>query len=142
MVMYLYVYAESFLCYLDWLAIVTCFFRDNTRMITSLPVSPCSSPLRQYGPAHKSCFLSPPHPTYTLMGQNTLPSYPVRSNATFTLDPFHETAFYKAHTPGGSPRRLIWVADCIYLKNLLVSLACLVVCGWTSICTLTSTNSI
>ncbi|KAL5145935.1 Mitogen-activated protein kinase kinase kinase 3 [Glycine soja] len=81
--------------------------RDNTRMITSLPVSPCSSPLRQYGPAHKSCFLSPPHPTYTLMGQNTLPSYPVRSNATFTLDPFHETAFYKAHTPGGSPRRLI-----------------------------------
>ncbi|CAJ1974878.1 unnamed protein product [Sphenostylis stenocarpa] len=81
--------------------------RDNTRMITSLPVSPCSSPLRQYGPAHKSCLLSPPHPTYTLMGQNTLPSYPVRSNATFTLDPFHETSFYKAHTPGGSPRRLI-----------------------------------
>ncbi|KAG5050154.1 hypothetical protein JHK85_011257 [Glycine max] len=81
--------------------------RDNTRMITSLPVSPCSSPLRQYEPAHKSCFLSPPHPTYTLMGQNTLPSYPVRSNATFTLDPFQETSFYKAHTPGGSPRRLI-----------------------------------
>ncbi|ESW09718.1 hypothetical protein PHAVU_009G150500 [Phaseolus vulgaris] len=81
--------------------------RDNTRMITSLPVSPCSSPLRQYGPAHKSCFLSPPHPSYTLMGQNTLPSYPVRSNATFALDPFQEKSFYKAHTPGGSPRRLI-----------------------------------
>ncbi|RDX87291.1 Mitogen-activated protein kinase kinase kinase 3, partial [Mucuna pruriens] len=81
--------------------------RDNKRMITSLPVSPCSSPLRQSGPANKSCFLSPPHPTYTMMGQNTLPSYPVRSNATFTLDPFHETSFYKAHTPGGSPRRFI-----------------------------------
>ncbi|TKY73834.1 Mitogen-activated protein kinase kinase kinase YODA [Spatholobus suberectus] len=82
--------------------------RDNTRMITSLPVSPCSSPLRQYGPAHQSCFLSPPHPTYTMMGQNTLPSYPVRSNAPFTLDPWHETPFYKPHTPGGSPRtRLI-----------------------------------
>ncbi|KAL2347238.1 hypothetical protein Fmac_001238 [Flemingia macrophylla] len=78
--------------------------RDNTRMITSLPVSPSSSPMRQYMPAHKSCFLSPPHPTYPMMGQNTLPSYPVRSNGTFTLDPFHETSFYKAHTPGGSPR--------------------------------------
>ncbi|XP_020225973.1 mitogen-activated protein kinase kinase kinase 3 [Cajanus cajan] len=78
--------------------------RDNTRMITSLPVSPCSSPMRQYGPAHKSCLLSPPHPTHAMMGQNTLPSYPMRSNATFTLDPFHETSFYKAHTPGGSPR--------------------------------------
>lgn len=85
--------------------------RDNTRMITSLPVSPCSSPLRQSGPAHKSCFLSPPHPTYAMMGQNTLTSYesyPMRSNAKFTLDPWHETHMYKVHTPGASPRtRLI-----------------------------------
>ncbi|KAI4345087.1 hypothetical protein L6164_012251 [Bauhinia variegata] len=87
--------------------------RESTRMITSLPVSPCSSPLRQYGPAHKSCFLSPPHPTYSMMGQNTytsndFSSYPMRSNATFTLDPWHETSLYKARTPGGSPRsRLI-----------------------------------
>ncbi|KAI4317105.1 hypothetical protein L6164_025009 [Bauhinia variegata] len=87
--------------------------RENTRTITSLPVSPCSSPLRQYGPAHKSCFLSPPHPTYTMMGQNSytlndFSSYPVRSNATFTLDPWHESSPYKAYTPGGSPRnRLI-----------------------------------
>ncbi|CAN0865464.1 Mitogen-activated protein kinase kinase kinase 3 [Linum grandiflorum] len=43
--------------------------RDDMRMITSLPVSPCSSPLRQNGPAHRSCFLSPPH-LYPLMGQN------------------------------------------------------------------------
>jgi len=80
-------------------------------MITSLPVSPCSSPLRQSGPAHKSCFLSPPHPTYAMMGQNTLTSYesyPMRSNSKFTLDPWHETPMYKVHTPGASPRtRLI-----------------------------------
>ncbi|KAF7840110.1 mitogen-activated protein kinase kinase kinase 3 [Senna tora] len=84
--------------------------RDNSRTITSLPVSPCSSPLRQYGPAHKSCFLSPPHPTFAMMGQNNyalndFSSYPMRSNATFTLDPWHETSlYYKPHTPGGSPR--------------------------------------
>ncbi|XP_058764982.1 mitogen-activated protein kinase kinase kinase 3-like [Vicia villosa] len=84
--------------------------RDNTRMITSLPVSPCSSPLRQSGPAHKSCFLSPPHPNYSMMGHHTLASYesyPMRSNAKFTLDPWQEIPMYKAHTPGGSPRRLI-----------------------------------
>ncbi|KAF6170504.1 hypothetical protein GIB67_031912 [Kingdonia uniflora] len=40
--------------------------RDYTRINLSLPVSPCSSPLRRYGPAHRSCFLaSPPHPSYT-----------------------------------------------------------------------------
>ncbi|XP_061346831.1 mitogen-activated protein kinase kinase kinase 3-like [Gastrolobium bilobum] len=77
--------------------------RDNSRMITSLPVSPSSSPLRHYGPAHQSCFFSPPHPSYTIMGQNSYT--PVRSNATFTLDPWHESSLYKAHTPpGGSPR--------------------------------------
>ncbi|CAL0305279.1 unnamed protein product [Lupinus luteus] len=83
--------------------------RDNTRMITSLPVSPCSSPLRQYGPAHNSCFLSPPHPSYTMMGHNNLNSYPLRSNAAFTLDPWQERSPYRGHTPsGGSPRtRLI-----------------------------------
>ncbi|ESW31835.1 hypothetical protein PHAVU_002G272100 [Phaseolus vulgaris] len=88
--------------------------RDSTRMITSLPVSPSSSPLRRYGPTHQSCFFSPPHPAYTIMGQssytlNDACSFPVRSNATLTLDPRHETSRYKANTPpGGSPRmRLI-----------------------------------
>ncbi|OIW19983.1 hypothetical protein TanjilG_31860 [Lupinus angustifolius] len=82
--------------------------RDNTRMITSLPVSPCSSPLLQYGSSNTSCFLSP-HPSYTMMGQNNLNSYPLRSNATFTLDSWQEKSLYGAHTPpGGSPRtRLI-----------------------------------
>lgn len=84
--------------------------RDHSRTITSLPVSPSSSPLRQYGQEHRSCFYSPPHPSYTILGQNSYtlndtPSYPVRSNAPFTLDPWHETSRYKAHTPpGGSPR--------------------------------------
>lgn len=116
---------------------VILLFRDHTRMITSLPVSPSSSPLR-YGPEHRSCFYSPPHPTYTLMGQNSNTlydtPYPARSNATFTLDPWHETSRYKAHTPpGGSPRmRFIWV-DCKYIQ---VFPACLVVCGCTSIWTL------
>ncbi|XP_020215565.1 mitogen-activated protein kinase kinase kinase 3 [Cajanus cajan] len=88
--------------------------RDNTRMITSLPVSPSSSPLRRYGPNHQSCFFSPPHPSYTIMGQNSytlndISSYPMRSSATFTLDPWSETSRYRANTPpGGSPRmRLI-----------------------------------
>ncbi|KAK7247580.1 hypothetical protein RIF29_42465 [Crotalaria pallida] len=85
--------------------------RDNTRMITSLPVSPSSSPLQQYGTAaHNNCFFSPPHPAYTMMGQsNYTSSYPMRSNATFNLDPWHESSLYRAQTPpGGSPRiRLI-----------------------------------
>ncbi|KOM30582.1 hypothetical protein LR48_Vigan01g013600 [Vigna angularis] len=88
--------------------------RDNTRMILSLPVSPSSSPLRRYGPMHQSCYFSPPHPAYTTMGQssytlNDVCSYPMRSNAPLTLDPWHETSRFKANTPpGGSPRmRLI-----------------------------------
>ncbi|XP_014515697.1 mitogen-activated protein kinase kinase kinase 3 [Vigna radiata var. radiata] len=88
--------------------------RDNTRMIISLPVSPSSSPLRRYGPTHQSCYFSPPHPAYTTMGQssytlNDACSYPIRSNAPLTLDPWHETSRFKANTPpGGSPRmRLI-----------------------------------
>ncbi|KFK39944.1 hypothetical protein AALP_AA3G309800 [Arabis alpina] len=45
--------------------------RENMRAITSLPVSPCSSPLRQLGPAYKSCYLSPPHPSYSFPGQDS-----------------------------------------------------------------------
>ncbi|XP_050388079.1 mitogen-activated protein kinase kinase kinase 3 [Argentina anserina] len=83
--------------------------RDNARMITSLPVSPCSSPLRQYGPAHKSCFLSPPHPTYAMMGQsnynvNEYSSYTTRPNISYTLEPWRENFLLRPQTPGGSPR--------------------------------------
>ncbi|KAL5993014.1 hypothetical protein ACLOJK_013934 [Asimina triloba] len=37
----------------------------GARMNFSLPVSPCSSPLRQFGAAHRSCLPSPPHPAFT-----------------------------------------------------------------------------
>ncbi|KAK1586669.1 hypothetical protein Q3G72_004882 [Acer saccharum] len=79
--------------------------RENVRMITSLPVSPCSSPLRQHGPAHKSCFLSPPHPAYPLVGQSAYnlgeysSGYAMKSNTRFIHDPFLEPSLLKAHTP-------------------------------------------
>ncbi|XP_052188839.1 mitogen-activated protein kinase kinase kinase 3 isoform X2 [Diospyros lotus] len=83
--------------------------RENARTITSLPVSPCSSPLRHSGPAYRSCFLSPPHPSYALMGQggynlNDYSMHPMRPTTTYTPDPWHEISQFKAQTPGGSPR--------------------------------------
>ncbi|KAL1216121.1 Mitogen-activated protein kinase kinase kinase 3 [Cardamine amara subsp. amara] len=80
--------------------------RENVRAITSLPVSPCSSPLRQLGPAYKSCFLSPPHPSYT---------FPVQDGgynpADFAASPFRvkkdtmmEPSSFRAQTPN-SPLR-------------------------------------
>uniref|UniRef100_A0A2P2LSD2 Protein kinase domain-containing protein n=1 Tax=Rhizophora mucronata TaxID=61149 RepID=A0A2P2LSD2_RHIMU len=83
--------------------------RDDARMITSLPVSPCSSPLRRYGPAHKSCFLSPPHPAYTLGGQsgynlNDYSLYPVRRGKIHTQDPISEASLLKLQAPGALPR--------------------------------------
>ncbi|KAG5534081.1 hypothetical protein RHGRI_022274 [Rhododendron griersonianum] len=85
--------------------------RDNSaRMITSLPVSPSSSPLRQFEPAYRSCFLSPPHPSYALVGQSNynLHDYsvhPLRHNTTYVLDPWRENPQFKTQTPpGGSPR--------------------------------------
>uniref|UniRef100_A0A5B7AXL3 mitogen-activated protein kinase kinase kinase n=1 Tax=Davidia involucrata TaxID=16924 RepID=A0A5B7AXL3_DAVIN len=83
--------------------------RESARMITSLPVSPCSSPLRHYGPAYKSCFLSPPHPSYGLMGQsghnlNDYTMFPARPNTNYTLDPWVEIPQFKSQTPSRSPR--------------------------------------
>ncbi|XVF16976.1 hypothetical protein REPUB_Repub10bG0077200 [Reevesia pubescens] len=82
--------------------------RDNARTITSLPVSPCSSPLR-YGPAHKSCFLSPPHPAYQFVGQSgynlgDFSGSALSPNPRYTLDPWLETSQLKVQTPGTSPR--------------------------------------
>ncbi|XVF61014.1 hypothetical protein PTKIN_Ptkin08bG0094000 [Pterospermum kingtungense] len=81
--------------------------RDNARTITSLPVSPCSSPLR-YGPAHKS-FLSPPHPAYQFVGQSgynlaEFSGNALRPNPRYTQDPWLETSQLKVQTPGTSPR--------------------------------------
>lgn len=81
--------------------------RDNARAITSLPVSPCSSPLR-YGAAHKSCFLSPPHPAYQFVGQSgflcDISGNASRPNPKYTLDPWLQTSLLKVQTPSTPPR--------------------------------------
>ncbi|XP_030512256.1 mitogen-activated protein kinase kinase kinase 3 isoform X2 [Rhodamnia argentea] len=86
--------------------------RNDVRMITSLPVSPSSSPLRHFGNAHRSGFLSPPHPAYAPAGQsaytlNDYSIYPTRPNTRQPLDPWHETALFSSRTPSGSPRRAL-----------------------------------
>lgn len=89
----------------DW-----CFMcRGNVRMITSLPVSPSSSPLRSYGPAHQSCYLSPPRTSYIGLGQssNNLNEYMYNMRPMFTLDPLSSPL--KVQTHGGSPRRPLWL---------------------------------
>ncbi|KAK9062618.1 hypothetical protein SSX86_019806 [Deinandra increscens subsp. villosa] len=89
--------------------------RGNTRTITSLPVSPTSSPLRQYGSAYRSCYLSPPHPSFTMIGQsqgqsqsnynlNDVVAVPSRQNARTTFDPRYEVPQVKPQTPNRNPR--------------------------------------
>ncbi|KAJ8618840.1 hypothetical protein MRB53_015026 [Persea americana] len=78
----------------------------GTRMNLSLPVSPCSSPLRQFGPAHRSCFLSPP-PAYMMGmgGGNDVFNhsvFPSRTYTNVTTDIFAERA--QSQTPNASPR--------------------------------------
>ncbi|XP_057965343.1 mitogen-activated protein kinase kinase kinase 3 isoform X2 [Malania oleifera] len=79
--------------------------RETVRTITSLPVSPCSSPLRRSGPAYNTFLLSPP-PSYGFSGYNPneCSSYPMRQNAKCTFDPWPEIPLGKNQTPGGSPR--------------------------------------
>ncbi|KAL5703737.1 mitogen-activated protein kinase kinase kinase [Ranunculus cassubicifolius] len=80
---------------------------DSARLNMSLPVSPTSSPLRQYGPAHRSCFLSPP-PNYMLVGQSSYgPSdHLLMSTRHYMNSPFElDIPQLKAQTPGVSPRR-------------------------------------
>ncbi|XP_071700778.1 mitogen-activated protein kinase kinase kinase 3-like [Rutidosis leptorrhynchoides] len=86
--------------------------RQNTKTITSLPVSPTSSPLRQYRSAYRSCYLSPPHPSYTLIGQTGRTSQtltdvlaaPARPNSKPALDPWYEIPQYRTQTPNRSPK--------------------------------------
>ncbi|KAI3825429.1 hypothetical protein L1987_06916 [Smallanthus sonchifolius] len=67
--------------------------RQNAKTITSLPVSPTSSPLRQQ--AYRSGYLSPPHP-----------SYPLISGTLNMRDPWYEIPqFTTAQTPNRSPLR-------------------------------------
>ncbi|GAB2279171.1 hypothetical protein Dimus_013824 [Dionaea muscipula] len=85
--------------------------RESTKTITSLPVSPCSSPLRQNGPASRSCFFTPPNPVFGWAGRSSydandfsLSLSPTRVSANYNFDPWHETTAFRSHTPGGSPR--------------------------------------
>ncbi|XP_047952984.1 mitogen-activated protein kinase kinase kinase 3-like [Salvia hispanica] len=86
--------------------------RDNTRMITSLPVSPSSSPLRHDGAAYNSFFLSPPHPSYPYVGQSSQnysdhSLFPSRPNSRTSLDPWLEIPQYRAQAPFRSQTRNI-----------------------------------
>lgn len=86
--------------------------RDNTRTITSLPVSPSSSPLRHDGAAHRSFFLSPPHPSYTSVGQGNHnysdhSVFPSRPNSRSSFDPWLEIPQFRSQTPVRPPTRTI-----------------------------------
>ncbi|XP_031401194.1 mitogen-activated protein kinase kinase kinase 3-like isoform X2 [Punica granatum] len=89
--------------------------RESFRAITSLPVSPCSSPLRQFGATHRSCFPSPPHP-YSSAGRSGYSNnntnniidfclYPTTPNRRYSFDPWQEASPFRTQTPGGSPPR-------------------------------------
>ncbi|KAL6890262.1 hypothetical protein ACP4OV_009025 [Aristida adscensionis] len=81
---------------------------SNVRMNMSLPVSPCSSPLRQYGQSNRSCLPSPPHPAYSAGAANYSPInyalYPMRPGNNLT-DPWLEISQLRTQT-FDSPRRL------------------------------------
>ncbi|KAK1411334.1 hypothetical protein QVD17_37882 [Tagetes erecta] len=88
--------------------------RRNTRTITSLPVSPTASPLRHFGSAYRSCYVSPPHPSFTMIGQsqqnynfNDVLAVPARHNAKTTLDPRYEVPQVKPQTPTRTARSRI-----------------------------------
>ncbi|KAK3144721.1 hypothetical protein QOZ80_4AG0316930 [Eleusine coracana subsp. coracana] len=75
----------------------------------SLPVSPCSSPLRQFKQSNWSCLPSPPHPTYSSgAGYNAL-SYvhnqTRRSPPRTISDPWLDVGQMKLQSPYGSPKR-------------------------------------
>ncbi|KAJ1275564.1 hypothetical protein BS78_05G145500 [Paspalum vaginatum] len=81
---------------------------SNVRMNMSVPVSPCSSPLRQYRQSNRSCLPSPPHPAYSAGAANYSPInnalYPMRPSSGLT-EPWLETTQLKTQT-FDSPRRL------------------------------------
>lgn len=89
----------------DW-----CFMcsRGNGRF-TSLPGSPCSSPIT----GHQSYYLSPPHSSHMGMSQSGYNlneyTYNTRPNTLFTLDPSRDSSLLKVQTHLGSPRRTLWL---------------------------------
>ncbi|VFQ96108.1 unnamed protein product [Cuscuta campestris] len=84
--------------------------RENAKAVTSLPVSPCSSPLKRN--AHGFSYLSPPHRTYLQIGgeiennHNDNPTFAARANRRNNLlDPSLEIPPYRrTQTPGRSSR--------------------------------------
>ncbi|CAL4981379.1 unnamed protein product [Urochloa decumbens] len=81
---------------------------SKVRMNMSLPVSPCSSPLRQYRQSNRSCLPSPPHPAYSAGAANYSPInnalYPMRPSSGLT-DPWLDISPLRTQT-FDSPRRL------------------------------------
>ncbi|KAL6650583.1 hypothetical protein ACP70R_009508 [Stipagrostis hirtigluma subsp. patula] len=75
----------------------------------SLPVSPCSSPLRQFKQSNWSCLPSPPHPTFSSgAGYSTLnfvQNQTRRSPPPGVSDPFLDVSQLKLQSPYGSPKR-------------------------------------
>ncbi|XP_008795232.1 mitogen-activated protein kinase kinase kinase 3-like [Phoenix dactylifera] len=81
----------------------------SIRTNMSLPVSPCSSPLRQFKQSNRSCLPSPPRPAFSAGAINCSPInralYPMRPSNNFA-DRWPDIAQPKASTPFDSPRRL------------------------------------
>ncbi|XP_010270404.1 PREDICTED: mitogen-activated protein kinase kinase kinase YODA isoform X2 [Nelumbo nucifera] len=83
--------------------------RDSARVNMSLPVSPCSSPLRQHCTANRSYFLSPPHLSYPFIAQSSYgmtdySALSTRPNTNYTADVWWDSPQIRTPTPGGSPR--------------------------------------
>ncbi|KAI4330122.1 hypothetical protein MLD38_028428 [Melastoma candidum] len=87
--------------------------RDELRAITSLPVSPCSSPMRQFGvTTHRSCYPSPPHPAFAPFGQipymaNDYTVYQTRPTTKFALEPWNDLLNFSNPSSSGSPKRAL-----------------------------------
>uniref|UniRef100_A0A0E0KQX0 mitogen-activated protein kinase kinase kinase n=1 Tax=Oryza punctata TaxID=4537 RepID=A0A0E0KQX0_ORYPU len=74
----------------------------------SLPVSPCSSPLRQFKQSNWSCLPSPPHPTFssgtTCYNLSSYMSNDTRRIPTIS-DTWQDISQLKVQSPYGSPKR-------------------------------------
>ncbi|KAI4383525.1 hypothetical protein MLD38_009354 [Melastoma candidum] len=82
--------------------------REDLRTITSLPVSPCSSPMRQFGvTTNRSCYPSPPHPAFAPISYvaSNYTVYPMTSSTKFALEPWIDTLNFSNATTSGSPKR-------------------------------------
>lgn len=80
----------------------------SMRMNISLPVSPCSSPLRQFKQSNRSCLPSPPHPAFSAGAISYSPSnyslYPMRPISNYR-DQWPDLIPLRVPSPYDSPRR-------------------------------------